>query len=390
MEKSSNREGNIENNLNFQNNLKYHNYENSSKYDPENLTEDFVNESFNRNDPNFNAVTVRINNDYYTNNKINFDIVKANNSQNNNKNSIFDNMNKIPDGNIDIHDNGDSILKSSCNIKEEIKTIEEHFIGTNRDFKPILYDEDLNNIIEIERNIKLKNSNNYQNKEKENIQNSEKNYNNGYKEPNNIINIKLEEPKELDNQSFDDNIVFKKTNRDKLEYLQPEQIKEENDEKYNNFNKENYLIKNDKHFDDNVVTNYRNEKFANTDEIMIVSFIEEKMKTDHKGIFYGKKKIYLFVNKKSGSREGIEILHISEKHHKNFEVNSTDLNLFNELYENIFVVKITNNIINKNNQSEDMYIFVVDLIENQSRIIGIEMLRQDNIYGNFNNSNLNK
>ena len=341
----------------------------------ENLSEDCGSEGLDKNELYNNiAATVRIKNKNIMTQTINFDTIKETIS----KKQIIDlatDFNHYKNTEIDFDDYSKN--RKIDYLNEEMKMIEEHFINTNRDFKPILYDENLNTIMEEE---KLK-----QTKYKNNVLNNFENHTSNVNEiinKNIIINKikdKMFQNKPEETNVDQDDIYFKSSNY-QIETIRNEiEFERKGDDYYNTLNIE-------QHFKDtNLVGNYRNEHFANTDDIMIVSFIEDKMKFDRKGIFYGLNKIYLFINKKSGSQEGKTILNLSSKHHKNFDVKDTDINLFNELYQNINVVKIINKQTNnKSKESEDVYVFIIDILDNDRKTSGIENLKIDTSHGKIN------
>ncbi len=305
-------------------------------------------------------------------------------------------------------------------LKEEIKIIEEHFIATNRDYKPILYDEDLSCIIEEKKKKKILNYSNHQlnpdddinhnynskiliNKKKfDGMENIKKASNNNLIKQMNNLNMNKNDENEfsLENQK---KMGRSKEKEDENLYEDDNEINFKNvDSKVAQFNEERKNIKNkfiqkveinnNQNLDENenYADNYKNEYLASSDDIMVVSFIQEKMNVV-KGVFHGLNKIYLFVNKKSGSQEGKSILDISEKYNNNFKVSEQDANLFSELYSNIWVVKITNSffikkISGKNNNSykkEDIYIFVIDLMDLTQKNNGIEVLGHDINFGKF-------
>lgn len=338
----------------------------------ENLSEECGNEGLEKNELyNNNAATVRIKNEYLMTHSINFDEAKETikNKQ------IKDIGSELNDKKTAIDNNENSNNLKTGNLKEEVRIIEEHFINTNRDFKPILYDEDLNAVIEEEKLMQSKAKNNIMNilEKKTSNDNNEiinKFINNNFE--NNMFQNKAVEIKLEENDNNKEDINFKNTdNRG-----ENGQVKAGNENNFNTLNIDEHLK------DTNLVGNYRNEHFANTDDIMIVSFIEDKMICDRKGIFYGLNKIYLFINKKSGSQEGKTILDIAAKHHKNFEVKNNDLNVFNELYQNIYIIKTINQQTNnKSKETEELYVFVVDLLENDRKSSGIESLKIDSSQG---------
>jgi len=313
-----------------------------------------------------NVPTVRIKNENLMTHTINFDeaMKTIKNKQ------ITDFGIDINHKNIEINDNSNIRETGNLKLKEEVKMIEEHFINSNRDFKPILYDEDLNAIIEEEKLKQSKSKNNKFNiVESKNENNNEiinKLINFNFRE--NMIQNKAYYQKEEDNiNNNEDEINFRNKNNKDINIL----VKKGNE--YNN----NLNV--DKHFKDTQARNNGNDNFLNSDDVLIVSFIEDKM-SERKGIFYGLNKIYLFVNKRSGAQEGNTILEITSKHHKNFEVNTTDINLFNELYHNIYIVKLSQTN-KKSKETEDIYVFVIDLLDSDKKSSGIESLRIESAQG---------
>ena len=68
-----------------------------------------------------------------------------------------------------------------------------------------------------------------------------------------------------------------------------------------------------------------------------------------------KKKYFFFINKKSGSQEGNIFLKIALQNNRNFPIDEFDVNLFNEIYQNILIVKINSKNFAKNiDQIEDV------------------------------------
>lgn len=334
----------------------------------ENLSEDFEDEGLDRNELYNNPATVRIKKENIMTDSINFDSVKEDTLK---KQAIDLESNLNHDKKTEIEYNGNLFNRKSDNIKKEIQIIEEHFINTNRDFKPILYDEDFNNIIVEEKmkqtNAKHNHINRYDNPVKNVDEMKDKINNNFFRD--NVFENNIEEIKENTNED-NDIINCKNSNKNNESNESEIEFTKKGDDYTNTLNVDDHLK------DTNLVGNYRNEPFANTDDIMIVSFIEDKLKSDKNGIFYGLNKIYFFVNKRSGSQEGKIILDISQKHNKNFEVKENDKNVFNELYQNINVVKVIRKK-NSNNtkETEDIYVFVIDLLDNEKITSGIESLK---------------
>ena len=102
--------------------------------------------------------------------------------------------------------------------------------------------------------------------------------------------------------------------------------------------------------------------------------ITEKVK-----LFKDKNLIYVFINKKSGSKEGQIFINIANKHNKNFPISIEDNKILDNLYPNIYTVKINTNSYNKN-KHDDIYIIFIDILDKPSKIDGIESLRQETLY----------
>lgn len=341
------------------------------------LADDCVNEEFYKNelDNNNNVTTVRIKKENLMTHSINFDEAKETIKSKQKKDYTSSDINDKKTAIDNNYEN--SNFGKTGNLTEEVKIIEEHFINTNRDFKPILYDEDLNAKLEEEKlkqnEFKQNLPNKIENKLKQDNEIINKFLNNNFE--NNMFQNQVEKVKEEDNNNDKEEINFKETIYKNTNNNENEYNKTEN--KYNNTLNVDEQIK-----DTHLAGNYRNENYANTDDIMIVSFIEDKMKLDRKGIFYGMNKIYLFINKRSGSQEGKTMLEIVSKHHKNFEIKGSDINLFNELYQNINIIKIiTKQGDSKSKEIQDIYVFVIDLLDNDKKQSGIESLRIDSSQG---------
>lgn len=134
--------------------------------------------------------------------------------------------------------------------------------------------------------------------------------------------------------------------------------------------------------------NYQKENFAVTEDVMVISNLEEKMTNDFKGVFYGKNKVYLFINKASGAQEGQEVINLASKFHRNFNVPESEEIMFNELYGELLVVKLTNKINALENRTSNLdarevYLYVIDLLDAKKYNFGIERLRSELQQGNL-------
>ena len=112
-------------------------------------------------------------------------------------------------------------------------------------------------------------------------------------------------------------------------------------------------------------------------DIMVISDMEIKMKIEQKTLFEDKHKVFMFINKRSGSQEGKELLTVAAMQNKNFNISGEDSEIYKECYNKIIINKITNK------RDDEIYVFSIDVIDHDINRAGVERLKNYAISGNY-------
>lgn len=99
-----------------------------------------------------------------------------------------------------------------------------------------------------------------------------------------------------------------------------------------------------------------------------------------------KNKIFLFINKISGSQEGKKIISLSENLDKNFTLTLEEEKIINIKYAGLYIIKLINNKISSNSNSSisgDVFVIVVDVLDSLKNSLGIKRLSLESQQSNY-------